>query len=163
MIRKLTPQAHTTLRQAEVEARRRGSRSIEAEHLLLALSRGEGTDAHAVLLTAGLDQITIDSALEREFRNSLLAAGISIEGASATPGSPDPGRRIRMGQSAKLVWQRAVKVAAKRSDKHLDTTHLLLGLLRAPVGTVPRALDEAGVDRSDLVARAEQALAGYGT
>jgi hypothetical protein len=35
----------------------------------------------------------------------------------------------------------------------------LLGVLGAPVGTVPRALDLAGVDRSGLIARTEQSLA----
>ena len=162
MIRKLTPEARAAVRQAEVEARREGSRSVEAEHLLLALSNRQGADANAVLLSAGLDRDAITGALERDCRKSLIAAGVSIELPEATPANVGLAGRLRMGQSAKLVWQRAIKAAAKRSDKQLGTTHLLLGLLQAPVGTVPRALDEAGVDRSELTARAEEALAGHG-
>jgi D-alanyl-D-alanine carboxypeptidase len=36
--------------------------------------------------------------------------------------------------------------------------HLLLGILRAEIGTVPRALALAGIDRAHLVLRVEQAL-----
>ena len=162
MIRKLTPEARAAFREAEVEARREGSRSVEAEHVLLALSNTEGTDANAVLLSAGLDRDAIRRALARDFRTSLTAAGVSIDIPEGTSASVRPANRLRMGQSAKLVWQRAIKAAAKRSDKQLGTTHLLLGVLQAPVGTVPRALNEAGVARSELTARAEEALAANG-
>jgi hypothetical protein len=37
--------------------------------------------------------------------------------------------------------------------------HVLLGVLRAEVGIVPRALALAGFDRSDLLARVRQSLA----
>ena len=40
--------------------------------------------------------------------------------------------------------------------------HLLLGILRAEVGTVPRALALAGIDRAGLAERVRQALAGTG-
>ena len=37
--------------------------------------------------------------------------------------------------------------------------HLLLGILRADIGIVPRALELAGYDRADLLTRAREALA----
>jgi D-alanyl-D-alanine carboxypeptidase len=40
--------------------------------------------------------------------------------------------------------------------------NLLIGILEAEVGTVPRALALAGIDRADLAERARQALAGTG-
>jgi D-alanyl-D-alanine carboxypeptidase len=44
----------------------------------------------------------------------------------------------------------------------LRPAHLLLGVLQAQVGTVPRALALAGVDRSDLLARVRHSLAAEG-
>jgi D-alanyl-D-alanine carboxypeptidase len=57
------------------------------------------------------------------------------------------------------------KLALQRTPKNgpvgrLDSTRLLLGILRARIGTVARALSLAGVDRAALAARAEQALMG---
>jgi D-alanyl-D-alanine carboxypeptidase len=40
--------------------------------------------------------------------------------------------------------------------------HLLLGILQAEVGTVPRALSLKGVDRSELVGRIRQTLSVEG-
>ena len=40
--------------------------------------------------------------------------------------------------------------------------NLLIGILQAEVGTVPRALSLAGTDRAGLAERARQALAGTG-
>jgi hypothetical protein len=46
--------------------------------------------------------------------------------------------------------------------KDLQPAHLLLGILQAEAGTVPRALALAGVDRAGLAERARQALGGAG-
>jgi D-alanyl-D-alanine carboxypeptidase len=61
-----------------------------------------------------------------------------------------------MGASAKLVMERAFTTTRK---KDLRPGHVLLAVLRAEVGTVPRALALAGVDRAGLVTRTQQALA----
>ena len=50
--------------------------------------------------------------------------------------------------------QRATTVAKEHGDRYLRPTHLLLGVLAAEEGTVPRALAGAGVDRPDLRRRA---------
>ena len=161
-MRKLTTEARAAIRQAELEARREGSRSVEAEHLLLALSDAEGTDAGAALHSAGLGRNAINAALERDVRKTLIAVGVSIDRPEGSPRMGRPAQRLRMGRSAKLVFQRAIKTSAKRADKELGTAHLLLGLLQARVGTVPRALEEAGVDRSALAASIEGALPASG-
>ena len=53
-------------------------------------------------------------------------------------------------------------VEVSRSDRRLEAAHLLVGVLDARVGTVPRALALAGVDRDGLTGRAEAALAQRG-
>ena len=61
-----------------------------------------------------------------------------------------------MAASGKLVLERALKAAAGRGQ--IQPGHLLLGVLAAQAGTVPRALALAGVDQGDLAARTRQAL-----
>ena len=66
--------------------------------------------------------------------------------------------RPRLATSAKLVLERALRVAVARSDKHIGSEHITLGALRATTGTVPRALECAGVDRVELTRLLEAAL-----
>ena len=49
-----------------------------------------------------------------------------------------------------------------RKGKDLRPAHLLLGILLAEVGTVPRALTLAGIDRAELIVRIRQALTEKG-
>jgi hypothetical protein len=42
-----------------------------------------------------------------------------------------------------------------RENRHIGAPHLLVGVLRADVGTVPRALAAAEIDRVELATRAE--------
>ena len=53
----------------------------------------------------------------------------------------------RFAASAKLALERALKVALARKDNFIGVEHVVLAILRAPTGTVPRALECAGVDR----------------
>ena len=56
------------------------------------------------------------------------------------------------------MLQRALKAAV--GQRQIRPGHLLLGVLGAQAGTVPRALALPGLDQGDLTARARQALAG---
>ncbi|MEI5100563.1 Clp protease N-terminal domain-containing protein [Streptomyces sp. PmtG] len=49
-------------------------------------------------------------------------------------------------------------MVAAQNKKDLQPGHLLLGILRLEFGTVPRALDVAGVDRGALRDRLERSL-----
>jgi non-ribosomal peptide synthetase component F len=69
-------------------------------------------------------------------------------------------RTTRIGASAKLALERGVAVAARKKD--LQSAHLLLGILEAGAGTVPRALALAGIDQADLAARVRQAITNEG-
>ncbi len=151
-----TPFHHVVL-SARTEARTTGSRTIEAEHILLALAGQEGT-AREILESAGLDHEAIRTAIEREFEESLLAVGISLEGSSPVSENWSPDFRPRFARSAKLALERAVALEQKRLAPHLEPIHLLLGVLYARAGTVPRILAIAGVDTADLTKRAESAL-----
>ncbi len=139
------------------EAQQDRSATIEAQHLLLAIAAGQETTTHQVLTSAGLDHRAIRGALNMEFEHSLSAAGVSLAAFDFPPPSSAAGRRPRLGTSARLALERGFTSGARRKD--LQPAHLLLGILQAQIGTVPRALALAGVDRAGLIARVDQALA----
>jgi ATP-dependent Clp protease ATP-binding subunit ClpA len=143
---RFTEQARAIVKQAEKEAEAAGSPTLEAEHLLLALTGEHGTEARDVLASVGLDRDGTRAALDREFRQSLAAAGVTLPAGGLPAASRDQGHRVRWAASAKLV----------------RPGHLLLAVLGARAGTVPRALALASVDQGDLAARTRQALDGGG-
>jgi ATP-dependent Clp protease ATP-binding subunit ClpA len=145
---------HAVLLAAEAEAREDGSAAMEARHALLAVAAQEGTEPQRVLAAAGLGRTELKAALDREFAHSLGAAGVA-PGAFDLRATPDPGRRPPFGASLRLALDR---MAGAHHKKDLTPLHLLDALLQAEVGTVPRALGLAGVDRAALAARVREAL-----
>src|SRR5258706_8348624 len=121
-------------KRAREEARTVASPTVEAEHILLAISGQPGTAAHQVLASAGLDHEAIGEALEGEFADSLMGVGVSLSAFDLRQKAPARARTPRWGQSAKLVFERAAKVVAANRDRRLEGTHLLLGVLRAQIG-----------------------------
>jgi D-alanyl-D-alanine carboxypeptidase len=157
-MRRFGTHARTVVRRAETEARAEGSRLIEAEHLLLALTSQGETAAARALATGGLDHDALRDALDAQFREALNAAGVELDDGGLPPGRRSGREHLRMGQSAKLALQRALVATAKRGHTRIEPPHLLLGILGAQHGTVPRALAQARVDREQLIAAAEAAL-----
>jgi D-alanyl-D-alanine carboxypeptidase len=158
-----TPRTMRTLvGQAQADARALAAPAVEAEHLLLALTQQPGSDAARVLADAGLDREGVRHALQQEFERSLAAVGVT----PGTLGLPQPTipttREPRLGASAKLAIERALMIAKAHGVRRLRPLHILLGVLRAEAGTVPRALEAAGVDVGALAHDAEAALAGPG-
>ncbi|WP_433437991.1 Clp protease N-terminal domain-containing protein [Nonomuraea sp. CA-141351] len=143
--------------QGRAEALADGSAAIEPHHLLLAIASVEENAARQALTAEGLDRQAIKDALDREFERSLSLAGVSLASFGLPTSTPDPKRSVNMGASTKLALDRAIAAATGKKD--LRPGHLLLGILQAEVGTVPRALALAGVDRPALMASVEQALA----
>ena len=137
MFERFTSDARTVVKAAEAQARDLGSRTIEAEHLLLALAAGGAIP--------GLDRLDVLDALDAERTRSLLAAGVSGD-----VDLPPTAVRPRMAASAKLALERSLRAAVARSDRSIRAGHLLLGVLAAEAGTVPRALEIAGIDRDAL-------------
>jgi ATP-dependent Clp protease ATP-binding subunit ClpA len=141
MFERFTREARAVVKDADGEARRLGSRTIEAEHMLLALAGHE---------PLGLDRNEILSALDAERERSLMAVGISA-GDFDLP--PAPVTRPRMATSAKVALERSLRASVARSDRRIEAGHLLLGVLAAEAGTVPRALALADIDRDELRTR----------
>jgi D-alanyl-D-alanine carboxypeptidase len=150
MFERFTRDARQVVRSAETLASGLGSPTIEAEHLLLALA-----DRESVLAAAGLDHDGVLAALDAERDRSLIAVGVR---ASDFDLPPARATRPRFAASGKLALERALRAAVARSDKRLAAGHILLGVLAAEAGTVPRALAIAGVDRAELRAQVEAAL-----
>jgi ATP-dependent Clp protease ATP-binding subunit ClpA len=127
-----------------------GSPSVEAEHLLVSLAATHDP-AGAALREVGLDPEEIREAIRRDFERVLGRVGIDASGVeeSANCRRTKPG----WGTSAKLGLQRAVEEAKRRGDRQIGCEHILLGLLRAEHGTVPRLLAAEGIDRDELTGR----------
>ena len=142
MFERFTREARQVVKSAETLASGLGSPTIEAEHLLLALA-----DRQPVLADFGLDHDGVLAALDEERARSLLAVGISAADFDLPPA---PLTRPRMAASSKLALERAVRAAVACSDKRIAGGHVLLGVLAAEAGTVPRALAIAGIDRQEL-------------
>jgi D-alanyl-D-alanine carboxypeptidase len=142
------------LGRAEHEAREDGSATIEAQHALLAMAALDGTDAGRILDAAGLGYEALGAAIRREFAHSLSAVGVSLGAFDLPRATPDPSRRPHPGAWLRAAMERAA--AAGKGD--LRSGHLLLGILGAEVGTVPRALTVAGINRTALIERIRSQL-----
>ncbi|MFE9007203.1 Clp protease N-terminal domain-containing protein [Streptomyces sp. NPDC007875] len=145
---------HAVIVRATHEAHEDGAATIDAHHLLLSLAADQGSTAQRVLASAGLDHAAVREALDREFEHSLSLIGVSL----ATYDLPRPShtsRQPKLGASARLALERSFASARK---KDLGSAHLLLGILQAHIGTVPRALALAGIDQAELAGRVRQAL-----
>ena len=144
----------------EAEARRNGARFIEAEHMLLALAAAADEEAALLLAEAGLDHERLDAALRDERRQSLAFAGVKplAEGSLELRDSDRP---VFLGTSAKAALRRGLHEhhRERRRRGRMGSTDLLIGILQAELGTVPRALALAGVDRDALVAHARAGVA----
>lgn len=153
MFNRFTKNARRSVEEATEIARDRGALSVEAEHLLLAISRSSASAGRA-LQDAELDHDSLASALDREAARSLAAVGVIAGRPSFSPFIERP----RFGASAKQALERALGVAVGRRDNRIDSGHIALAVLRAPLGTVPRALDCAEIDRVELASKIERAL-----
>jgi ATP-dependent Clp protease ATP-binding subunit ClpA len=162
MFDRLTGDARRVVaRAASQEAQALGATSVEAEHVLLALAADESRPAGRLLVETRLDHDRLGGALERETELSLAAVGIALTDFSVSPTPRPPRGNPRFGASAKRAMHRAVVAAGERKDSRITSSHLLVGILGADIGTVPRALAAAEVDRVALLERA-QALLGSG-
>lgn len=145
---------HAVIMRADQEAREDGSPTVEAQHLLLAVAGEQEPTTRELLAAAGLDRDAVHAALEQEFVRSLSAVGVSSTAYDLPPASWRPAHP-KMGTSGKLALERSFSTSRK---KDLRPAHVLLGILLAQAGTVPRALALAGVDQEDLTNRVRQSL-----
>ena len=141
--------------EAHQHAEATGLRVIEAEHLLLAIVSGADSDGGRMLAAAGLDRAGLEGALREERRRSLATAGVEPPSDEALR-STRRRAAIMVGASVKQALHRG-RSAGPRLGRPRRSGDLLIGILSAELGTVPRALAIAGVDREALVARLEAA------
>jgi ATP-dependent Clp protease ATP-binding subunit ClpA len=159
MFERFTREARAVVERSHEEAVAEGSATIEAEHVLLALTRDRGA-AGRVLDSAGLDADSVRDALEGELEHSLASVGISAPGLELRRDRAPATRSPRFATSAKLALERSLRVAQGRGERRLEPAHILLAILGSEVGTVPRALRIADVDPGELTRRTEAALGG---
>lgn len=132
-------------------ARARGARSVEAEHLLLAILADPGLPASQVFTTIGLPREFWERMLREERALNLRAAGIEAvddDRLSATRHAARP----RWGVSVREALKRASMTSRARGHHHTNDVDVALGVLAARVGTVPRLLALGGID-ADALAR----------
>ena len=142
--------ARRTIVRAIEEATDAGVPAVEAEHLLLAIA-SEPEQVGPVLEEFGLDRAAVSAMLAVEREHSLATAGIGSvdhDRLAATPRRTRPG----WGTSAREAIVRGNRLG-RRDRQRTSEADLLTGILQAELGTVPRALAYAGVDRTALVAR----------
>ena len=145
MFNRFTKDARRIVEDAIEVARELGATTVEAEHLLLAVTRRD-TPVALVLSRHGLDDEGLRAALVAETERSLAAVGVTAESLTFSPFLDTP----RLAASARSALELALRVALERGDHRIGVGHVVLGALRPARGTVPRALAIAGVDREQL-------------
>jgi ATP-dependent Clp protease ATP-binding subunit ClpA len=152
----LPRELHAIGRRAIAQAQLRRASSVEAEHVLLAILGVPSGVAAARLERAGLGYDILTSALDAERRRSLAIAGIapiSAEALAATKRTTT----TRWGASIRDVLRNANKPSAKDGRPGALEIELSIAILRADLGTLPRALALAGIDRNTLIAELNSA------
>lgn len=151
--------ALVVVRQFVTEAKQDAAKFVEAEHMLLTLATNEKSDAGRVLNDSGLTYDQLMAALHEERRRTLAFAGVEPLDEKQTAAT-ELDRQLTLGTSAKVAIKRAL--IASREGRHrrpcIKSTELLLGILQAELGTVPRTLAIAGVDRDVLIAKTRNSM-----
>lgn len=170
MFERLTKDARAVIEGAVEQARSGGARTVDAEHVLLALLDSEGGRASFALSDLGLGEsrdavreavgeARRRAGLTRAEADALAGLGIDVgeivarveeaHGAGAMTGDAgSPGRwsggRPRFGRGAKDVLERALRVALGRGERSVGGEHLLLALTVLP-GVAGEVLADFGV------------------
>lgn len=153
---------HTYLNACD-EARRRGDRRVDTEHLLLGLLHEDATAS-----ALGVDLVAARAALDGLDREALAAIGVGAHPQpSATPGNRPqrPGLRevlrdrMPMTATAKRLLERAYRDV--RQARRIPPERVLLAIcdLEAP-DPAATLLDRLGVDRSLLRSTLAHPVAG---
>ena len=131
MFDRFTETARRVLREAHEEALRRRHRSVDSEHLFLALLRQREGIALAVLDRLGLQRGAVMEYLERV---------LDSVSASAKPMTETP-----FGAGAARALEQSVQQARDLESNWVGTEHLLLALLQDGHSSVARTLGGHGV------------------
>jgi ATP-dependent Clp protease ATP-binding subunit ClpA len=135
-------------------AQRRLSPEVRPEHLLLALAAAPESAAGGVLVAFGLDHDRLNAALDAERARALAVLGIDQLDDDLLKATGRPGRPA-WASSTREVFRRWQTTGVRGHRRPMDLD-VLYGIVSANVGTVPRALEYAGVDRDALIGRVER-------
>ena len=123
-----------TLALAKSEALRQRRKSVDTEHVLLALMRVSDGIGARVLQNLGVELAVVQARVDQLVLPE--------------PDSFQP--RMELAPSSKRVVELAVDEARISGDIHIGTEHLLAGLVREDSGTASRMLAEMGVGLDTL-------------
>ena len=138
MYENFTERALQTMRLASQEAQRHGHSHIGTEHILVALACGKGDIASKVLKEDGLDATVLREALLK-----------------VTPKKSDLGNPLSGVLPKNPATQRSLQYAEehmlKLGDDHIDTEHLLLGILHQNSCNATIILGTLGISPNRLI------------
>jgi ATP-dependent Clp protease ATP-binding subunit ClpA len=150
----LPRQLHAIGQRAIAEASATRASAVGAEHVLLAIAADPDAPAARALAAAGLDYPGLAAALHAERVRSLAVADVEAIDQSLLASAP---------RTTKPSWSASVRDLLRAADKTAAKTgaraglpgaleiELTIGILRAELGTVPRALSLAGKDRASIL------------
>jgi ATP-dependent Clp protease ATP-binding subunit ClpA len=156
----LPRQLHAIGQRTIAEATAHRASAVGAEHVLLAIAAESRAPAARVLAESGLDYPGIEAALRTERERSLASADVA---------PVDPAILGARRRATKPAWAASVRDLLRAADKPAAKSgrpggieiELLIGILRANLGTVPRMLALAGVDRATLIERLRSSPAAH--
>ncbi|MEU6146295.1 Clp protease N-terminal domain-containing protein [Streptomyces sp. NPDC047081] len=176
MFERFTKDARAVVQGAVEQAERSGSRSVEADHVLLALLDRRASRASFALTSLGaageraeavrqsVAEARRRAGLTRADTDALAGLGIdvseivarveAVHGAGAMSGDRRDkgwwsGRRT-FGRDAKTVLETSLRTAVARGDRHIGDEHILLALTTRP-GVPAEILAEHGVTYEALI------------
>ncbi len=130
MWQRFTERARRLVFFAQEEARRLGENYVSTEHLLLGLTRENGSVAARILDRMGVSLERVRSEVERQVAR----------------GDGRLGQDMQLTPRAKRVIDLAYDEARQLSNKYIGTEHLLLGMIREGEGLAGRVLAKLGVE-----------------
>ena len=133
---KLTTKTREALVSAQELAQKRGHAELTPEHVVAALLAQDGGIVAPLLRRVGVEPQLVAKAIER-----------ALDQLPSAQGALDVG----MSRRARDLVERAEKEAERFKDEYTSTEHLLLAALDGD-GAAARALKEAGLDKSALLA-----------
>lgn len=130
-----------------------GFETIEAEHLLVALTQHADESTTRALRALGITEGAVRTALDDDHAAALEAVGVSgALAARRRPPNASNATTPKWRQSATLVLGRALQAAAHEGQRRIADRHLLIALSQAEAGAIPRVLDALDVDVADIEA-----------
>ncbi|MDH6219951.1 Clp protease N-terminal domain-containing protein [Streptomyces pseudovenezuelae] len=176
MFERFTKNARAAVQGAVEQAERSGARSVDAEHILLALLDREGSRASFALAALGVASAERKESLRLALAEARRRAGLSqaeaealaglgidvseiiarveeVHGVGAMSGDRKGGSRglgrRPFERGAKEVLVRALRTTLAHGDRHVGDEHLLLALTLLP-GVPAEALADHGVTHESL-------------